>query len=61
MHLAKGHLISITTGALDDHARTFLTQGHSYALIAHKEEEKKFIVRDPRGPTNVFGKEVNSM
>ncbi|EAR92502.3 calpain family cysteine protease (macronuclear) [Tetrahymena thermophila SB210] len=58
MHLSQGHLISVTTGALDDYGKSIMTQGHSYALIGYKKEENKYIIRDPRGPTNVFGKEI---
>ncbi|KAL4503913.1 hypothetical protein ABPG72_022543 [Tetrahymena utriculariae] len=58
MHLSQGHLISVTTGALDDYGKSIMTQGHSYALIGFKKEENKYIIRDPRGPTNVFGKEI---
>ena len=42
------------TGPLDDYGQTILTQGHSYALYGIKNEEKIFIIRDPRGEANEF-------
>lgn len=51
-------MISVTTGELDEYGKSIMTQGHSYALIDYKREENKYIIRDPRGETNVFGKEV---
>jgi len=50
----------LTTGALDDYGKSIMTQGHSYALLDFRKEDNKYIVRDPRGPTNVFGKEVRN-
>ena len=58
--MAQGHLVSLTTGALDDYGKSIMTQGHSYALLDYRKEDNKYIVRDPRGPTNVFGKEVRN-
>lgn len=42
------------TGELDENGKAIMTQGHSYALYDIKEDEKKFVIRDPRGIYNPF-------